>query len=777
MADALLWRCVGYRRLGRLIAKTQALGWARLSGGFVTAILVGLALSACNNDSAGSTAAGRTVDSNTNNAGSSAANPQSNPTQSDQPIRLPRPGTGRPSIGAPIIEMGTGEFIGAPTPSVGAGPLPIVAGPDIQLDFSNVEIRDVIRSIFGEVLKLTYSIDPGVQGAITLQTGRPVPRASIIPLLETTLQRSGVGLIRRGDAIQVVPIADAARGLRLGSMGRAGTGSHVLTPQFIAAADLQRVLEPLLPPGASVRAEPARNAVIITGTEQDIGTILANAAIFDVDYLKGMSVALLPLENARARDVAREVTTLLSASGGNLAGVVRVMPLERLNAVLISSLQPTYMGRVQGWVRRLDRGVGATEQKMHVYMVQNGRAGPIAGMLQRLLGISGRGGDNSSGSTNGQGGSQTGADDTGGQAGLGAGRGGFGGGRVPNILLGGAAGGASGQPAGSNQPLRTGQDIGQDTAPAGSEGDGAMPGVRITADEANNALVILANAQDYAVIEAALRKLDIKPLQVMIEATVAEVTLNDKLNLGLQYYLKSGNFQAVLSESAKNNINIPFPGFNFIPGFNFAFSTLGGSQVLLDALKTLTQVRVLSSPTLMVLNNQTGRLQVGDQVPVAVQSAVGVIAPGSPVVNSIEYRDTGVILRVTPRVNASGIVLLDISEEVSEVGKTTSSTLDSPTISQRRLLSSVLVTDGETIALGGLIRDTRSTGRSGIPGLVDVPVLGYLFGTNSVSTTRTELIILITPKVIRSREDGSAVTNELLQKVPLISQFPPQPRR
>lgn len=304
-----------------------------------------------------------------------------------------------------------------------------------------------------------------------------------------------------------------------------------------------------------------------------------------------------------------------------------------------------------------------------------------------------------------------------------------------------------------------------------------MPGVRITADEANNALVILANAQDYAVIEAALRKLDIKPLQVMIEATVAEVTLTDKLNLGLQYYLKTGNFQAVLSEGAKNNINVPFPGFNFIPGFDFAFSTVAGSQVLLDALKSLTEVKVLSSPTLMVLNNQTGRLQVGDQVPIAVQSAVGVLAPGSPVVNSIEYRDTGVILRVTPRVNASGSVLLDISEEVSEVSATTSSTLNSPTISQRRLLSSVLTSDGETIALGGLIRDSQTRGRSGIPGLVDIPVLGNLFGTRGTSTTRTELIVLITPKVIRSREDGSAVTRELLQKVPLISQFPARPRR
>lgn len=292
--------------------------------------------------------------------------------------------------------------------------------------------------------------------------------------------------------------------------------------------------------------------------------------------------------------------------------------------------------------------------------------------------------------------------------------------------------------------------------------------LRITADATNNALLVHASGTEWTSIQAALAQLDLPPLQVLIDASIAEVTLTGELRYGLQYAFSSGNFS--LNQTA-TTAGSAIPSF---PGFNFIYSAATGSNVVISALEQITNVRVLSSPNLLVLNNQTARLQVGDQVPIAVQSATGVLTANAPIVNSIEYRDTGVILRVTPRVNANGLVLLDIAQEVSEVAQTTSSTLNTPTIQQRRMNSSVAIHDGETVALGGLIRDRRSLDRTGFPYLQNLPVVGPLFGTRDKAATRTELIVLLTPRVVRNAEGGRAVTDELRARMPMLQA--PTPR-
>lgn len=685
----------------------------------------------------------------------------------------------RRSSGPSEIVRGTGQFVrpdtaGSRLPAAQAQPVP---GPDATLDFVNVDVRDVVRSVLGDLLRLTYIIDPAVQGPITLQTGRPIPRSSVLPTLESSLQLNGIALVERDGVYRVLPIANAAKEARLGGPVGSGFVTRIVTPQYVAAVDLQRVLEPLLPPGSSVRADPSRNVLIVTGTEATVASILGNVSTFDVDFLRGMSFALLPLRNAQAKDLAREVTGLIGTSGAS-AGLVKVVPIDRLNAVLVTAMQPVYLDRVRQWVDRLDRGTNAGERRLYVYRVQNGRAADLASVLRKAIGVetsnassagSGASLPGGPGAAFGQGDAQPFA-----QGGLGGSQGGLGGGPLGGLGGSAASSGSTRQVNPLLGPLPTDQASapsssqgrgGQDGA--GSQPDEKASGTRITADEVNNALVITATSHDYALIEAALQRLDIVPLQVLIEATIAEVTLTDQLSYGLQYYIKSGNFQAILGQGATNNVNSPFSGFNFLPGYDFAFSTAGGSSVILQLLSQLSTVRVLSSPNLMVLNNQPARLQVGDQVPIATQSAVSTFSSGAPVVNSIEYRDTGVILRVTPRVNASGLVLLDIAQEVSDVASTTTSSLNSPTISQRRLSSSVAVGDGQTIALGGLIRDNRATSKNGIPFLQDIPVLGALFGTRTSATTRTELIVLITPRVVRSGEEARAVTEELQRKLPL----------
>ena len=263
-------------------------------------------------------------------------------------------------------------------------------------------------------------------------------------------------------------------------------------------------------------------------------------------------------------------------------------------------------------------------------------------------------------------------------------------------------------------------------------------------------------------IEAALIKLDVVPLQVLIEVTIAEVTLTDDLEYGLQWFFRSGNSQFNLNET------LPVRAFGDFAGFSYLFST-SDARVTLNAIASITDLKIISSPSLMVLDNQTAEIQVGDQVPVATQQAISVIDSDAPIVNSIEYFDTGVILRVTPRVNAGGLVIMEIEQEVSDVVPTVTSGIDSPTINQRRIKTTVAVQSGETVALGGLIRDDRASSNSGIPLLRDIPVLGKLFSTTTEAAARTELIVLITPRVVRSQLEARQVTEELRRRIRAVA--------
>jgi general secretion pathway protein D len=308
------------------------------------------------------------------------------------------------------------------------------------------------------------------------------------------------------------------------------------------------------------------------------------------------------------------------------------------------------------------------------------------------------------------------------------------------------------QPAAAPQPSAQG-DNGLPQAGRG-EDELAPPRARIVADEKNNALVIFARPRDYRMIEEAIKRLDVVPLQVLIEATIAEVTLNHDLQYGVQWFLKGGSSSGTFSNLESGVIASVFPGFNYV-------LKQSNVNVVLNALSAVTNVNVVSSPQILVLDHHVATLQVGDQVPIPIQQAQSTLVPGAPLINTVEYRDTGVILRVSPRVNSNGLITLDIVQEVSDVTKTTTSNIDAPTIQQRRVQSTVTVQDGETIALGGLIRENRTDSRNGIPGLARIPVLGALFGSTDDSRDRTELLILLSPRVVHDAAEARTLTEEL----------------
>ncbi|HSV28396.1 MAG TPA: type II secretion system protein GspD, partial [Candidatus Omnitrophota bacterium] len=264
--------------------------------------------------------------------------------------------------------------------------------------------------------------------------------------------------------------------------------------------------------------------------------------------------------------------------------------------------------------------------------------------------------------------------------------------------------------------------------------------------------------RDYRLVEEALQELDKVPMQVLIEATIAEVGLSDELRYGLQWFFEAGTNQFRFSSATTGVVSPQFPSFAYV-------GQTSSIRVVLDALNSVTAVNVLSAPKLVVLDNELARLQVGDQVPVPVQSAVSTLNPDSPIVNTIQFRDTGIILEVMPRISSAGTVTMEVRQEVSDVVGTTSSGIDAPTIQQRSIVSTVAVESGQTVALGGLIRDRNSNGRSGIPLLMDIPVAGHLFGTTTKTIDRTELLVLISPKIIRSPAESRKVTDELRRRM------------
>ncbi len=573
----------------------------------------------------------------------------------------------------------------------------------------------------------------------------------------------------RDGIYRVVPLATGAVIGIVSGAGAVGSGTQVVPLRYASAKDLVKVLEPYVAEGGKITAEPGRNALIVSGDSAVRQTLMSLIGAFDIDALAGQSYALFPADKSTPDKIAGELEKVFRTEGeGPLAGVVRVVPMQRVNAVLVVSTQPRYIDQARRFLGLERRVEDATARAWHVYYVQNGQSTDLEALLQRAFtpghvsatpappgttapgaeplrmsgGFGGRTGGTSSSSTGGQ---SNAASTTQGPGGAG--------GAPPTT----AAAREGANPAA--EPLSAQADTG------GAEAESR---IRIIANRRNNALLVYATPSEYSVIEGMLRKLDIIPLQVLIEATIAEVTLNDALNYGTQFYL-GHKFAGILTTTGPTTSSDTTTGTkpitvggvtttigNKFPGFVLA----NGVREVINALSAVTQIKVLSAPQVMVLDNEPARLQVGSLVPVLTQSQQSTVG-NSSIVNSVDYRDTGVIMLVTPRVNSGGLVTLDISQEVSDVASLTTGNINSPTFNQRLIRTRVAVQDGQTVGMAGLIRDSDSEGNAGIPVIKDIPVLGTLFSNQNNQRTRTELLVLITPHVVHDQRDARALTDDL----------------
>lgn len=688
---------------------------------------------------------------------------------------------------------GTGNFINTAPSAAGAAAAQAPAG-DITLNFVNTDVREVLPRVLGDVLHLNYTIDPKVQATITVQTSRPLRQQDVLPVLQQVLRASGLTLVASDGIYRLVPSEDAARSgaipVTIGQGAAAGATARpyniqILPLKFVAASELQRTLEPFLPKGAIMQADTTRNLLILSGTGIDLSTVTDMVKAFDVDWISGMSYAIIPVPTAAPKAIVDQLTTIFGPKGTvPLPGMLSFAPLERMNAVLVVSPQRAYVEQARMWIERLERGENDNRPRLFEYHVQNSRAVDLAKVLTGLFSS----GQVSTvqpqtapgtyatqiGSGNQSSSSMTGSSPLTQGSGLGS--------ALPGSQS--AAGGGAGSTSGlgstllqapAAQPNAAAADQSAGASAQGAAGDSSnaapnpalpLPPVRIVADEKNNNIVIFARSRDYRMIAETLAKLDVVPLQVLIEATIAEVTLGNDLQYGLQYFFHAHENQFIFGSTttpitAGTAINGIFPGFNYILGSTNA-------NVVLNLLSSITNVHVVSSPELLVLDHQTASLLVGNQVPIPTAQVQSTVTTGAPIVNTIQYVDTGVILKVSPRVNASGLITLDVGQEVSSVANanTTAATNSlGPTISQRRIQSTITVQDGETVALGGLIQDNTSLTKTGLPGLSDVPVLGALFRSTDRNVQRTELLVLLSPRVLHNAGDARAATDELRSRL------------
>ncbi|NJS14013.1 MAG: type II secretion system secretin GspD, partial [Sphingopyxis sp.] len=630
-----------------------------------------------------------------------------------------------------VYREGTGTFISDRMPAVASG-VTSAGGSGYTLNLLDAPIKIAAKSVLGDVLGVNYTIDPRVAGTVSLQTSSPVDRNTLVDLFETALSVSGAAIVKRGVGYQIVPSGEAlastpALSVPMGTPRGPGVSVQVIELAHIGADEMRTILEPISRQGAVLRVDPERNNIVIAGNQQDLRAMRDAVGVFDVDAMRGRSVALHPLKNSKPSAVVAELEAVFATKGGK-NGLVRFVPNDRLNAVLVIASRPVYLARAADWIVKLDQAASTNDEQLFVYQIQNRPAKELADVLQSVLST-----------------------------------GGAGVGEAPVVAM--------QQPAVA--PDLTAVSLGDgpvseliptsenQIAAALAVQTVSVPGAKapsIVADVENNALLISTTAKGFKRIERILHQLDVLPTQVMLEAVIAEVRLNDELKFGLRWAVESGNFSFKLSDAISGFTGASLPG----AAWSFVTSDL---QVTLNALASITDVNIVSSPTIMALNNQKATLQVGDQVPIVTQQSTGVATINAPTVNSVVLKDTGIILSVLPRVNASGRVLLDIDQEVSNVVKTTTSGIDSPTIQQRRLSTKVIVNDGESIALGGLIQERNSLERGQVPIVGDIPIIGNLFKNKTDTIARTELIIFIRPRVVRDVNEARDVTAEFRDKL------------
>lgn len=697
------------------------------------------------------------------------------------------------------VSHGSGQFI---RPGALSTPRPAASGGGaVTFNFENQPVQAVVKAILGDLLKQNYTIVPGVQGNISFSTSEPVDSSQALPILETLLSWTHNALVQRNGGYVVMPEKEAVAGNLVPSLGAAspkgGLQARLFPLRFISATEMQKLIKPFARTDSTLLVDQARNLLVMSGTPEELANYQSMVRTFDVDWLRGMSVGVFNLQYANVAELMPKLDGMFGKGGDTpLAGMLRFIPIERTNAIVVISTQPEYLQEVGDWITKIDRG-GGNEPQLFVYDVRNIKASDLAKYLAQIYtNGAGSGGDNGGQVGPGLSGGTLGSANTAGATSMGSTAGGFGnsngateGGGLSGKVGGSAFGGGTESAEGGGIGGSKGGVLGGSSAGApsgfGNVGGGNNGGpvneqqysssdgsVKISSVDNNNQLLVRARPSQWEEIKSAIRKLDNVPMQVQIETRILEVSLTGDFQFGVQWYLEGltgstgtpGTSSFVPGEPYRHRQIGLGQGGNAYGGEPFFYSFLNSNlQVAVRAMETSGNTKTLSAPSMVVMNNQTASIAVGNQIPInqtSVNTGIGTATSYS----QVTYLSTGVILNVQPRINPGGLVYMNISQEVSQADKSVPLVNGNPAISQRKLATQVAVQSGQTVLLGGLIEQAEGTTDTGIPGLNRVPVLGRLFGNTSRSRNRTELIVLITPRVISGSEDARQITEDYQNK-------------
>lgn len=672
------------------------------------------------------------------------------------------------------IYEGSADYTKSPRPPQGRA-FGAVSGDGVTLNLVGASIPEAAKAVLGDVMGVNYTVSDKIQGSVTLQTAKPVSKDGILEIFESVLASNDAAILVEGSTYRVVSREEAFNSGKpikeRGSLGAraAGVSTEIVPLQYVSALEMERILKSVAPQGLVSRVDSARNLLVLTGSRADLASMSETVSVFDVDWMRNMSFGIFPIETSDTVAIAQELDTIFANDKDSPSkGIIRFVPNARMKAIVAISSRPEYLKKAEVWIKRIDMAGEATEKRAFVYNVQYRPVQELAALLQKVYV----------------------ARDPSRQVAL------------RDTTLGGPGGAIEGPFTGTELPsdpsrsreitgpspipppaavAGAGTPVGPASATDPLNGTALLPadavanaplaklppddrsnGISIVADDSNNSLVISATPSEIKRIRQILSQIDVVPVQLLLEATIAEVTLNDDLKFGVRWFFeKSGNEFRLTDTLANGAIGAVAPAF---AGFSY-FLNLPSAKVALNALADITNVNVVSSPSLMVLNNKRAVLQIGDEVPVATRSAVTVINPDAPIVNSIEFRHTGVLLNITPRVSDDGRILLEIDQEISDAKATTSSTIDSPTIQQRRIKTTVAVNDGGTIVLAGMMQDRATRTRQQVPLVGDIPFIGNAFKNKDDRVERTELLIAISPHVVKDNRQVSEIAAEFRDRL------------
>ncbi len=588
----------------------------------------------------------------------------------------------------------------------------------LTLDMEGADLLDFLDLLFKETLKVNYAVDQGARAKITVHIHGSFTPREIMDMVAQVLALDNLALVKSSGLVRILPANKLATVPQEISF-------VLFRPRYLKVTEINNIVQALVTRGAKVLVDKSANILLVIDTPENVAKVSRIVTLLDEDVLSQMTLALYKPKVLEAETLANYLKSIFEASpwkDRRLNAFIDFIPLKEINSLLIVTREPEALKRVYRWINELDQGELA-EKEVFIYQVENGDAEEIAQILQQT----------------------------------------FSGSKLSSTS--------------SRKTIIPAQKTQNKVFLAGD--------IRIIPDKSNNLLVIKATRQDYLTIKRLLQKIDVLPRQVVIEMLIMEITLNKELQHGVEWFLKNHityqgdkyDLGASFSKYGISPDNLQNVGQTSLTGLTMALYRAKDLGALFNILQSVSQINILSSPVILATDNKEARIQIGQEVPIITQQVTNTSASQPNITSTVQYRDTGIILDVKPHINSSGLVKLDIVQEISSAQKNYLGLTNTPLITKRKIETSLVVKNNQTVILGGLIDNRQEFAETGVPLLKDIPVLGHFFKWQKKTRDRTELLVAITPRVVRNYQEAEAVMHAFKEKIRALRERLQQPKQ